>query len=80
MFYIGNYAIKVAFKLFVLSCLLLRIVLAHLFNHGEIRLKFTSTHAVVVVLASLEFSQVEVLNCKVVIGTHFHVYILSEPS
>ena len=77
---VGNSPIEVPFVLLVLDCLLSGIVLTHLFDDGKIRFELPSAHPIIIVLAPIELSEIEVLYGKVVIGTHLHVYVLVEPS
>ena len=77
---VGNSPIEVPFVLLVLDCLLSGIVLTHLFDDGKIRFELPAAHPIVIVLAPIELAEVEILDGKVVVGAHLHVYVLVEPS
>ena len=77
---ISDRPIEVPLVLLVLDSLFPGIILAHLFDDGEIRFELPAAHPIVIVLAPIELSEVEVLDGKVVVGTHLHVDVLVEPS
>ena len=77
---ISDRPIEVPLVLLVLDSLFPGIILTHLFDYGEIGFELPAAHPIVIVLAPIELSEVEVLDGKVVIGTHLHVYVLVEPS
>jgi len=77
---VSDRPIEVTLVLLVLDSLFPGIILTHLFDYGEIRFKLPTAHPIVIVLAPIELSEVEVLDGKVVVGTHLHVYVLVEPS
>ena len=77
---VSNSPVEVALVLLVLDSLLSGIILTHLLDNREIRLELPAAHPIVIVLAPIELSKVEVLDGKVVVGAHLHVYVLVEPS